>query len=53
MNKKDKGGGGVAAKLKKVAELVEKLYSHYMFFLYVIFSPDKLHVRLEDYIWNL
>ena len=25
----------------------------YMFFLYVIFSPDKLHVRLEDYIWNL
>ena len=25
----------------------------YMFFLNVIFSPDKLHVRLEDYIWNL
>ena len=25
----------------------------YMFFVYVIFSPDTLHVRLEDYIWNL
>ena len=26
----------------------------YMFFLYVIISSDKLHVRLEDYIlWNL
>ena len=23
------------------------------FFVYVIFSPDTLHVRLEDYIWNL
>ena len=25
----------------------------YMFFLYVIFSPDKLHVRSEDSICNL
>ena len=25
----------------------------YMFFLYVIFSPDKSYVRLEYYIWNL
>ena len=25
----------------------------YMFSEHVIFSPDKLHVRLKDYIWNL
>ena len=24
-----------------------------MFSKHVIFIPDKLHVRLEDYIWNL
>ena len=25
----------------------------YMFSKHVLFSPDKLHVRLEAYIWNL